>query len=88
MVKALQVQGIPSKLIRLIRRTLEGTQARVVTENSMTEIFNVNVGVRQSGALSVILWSLTLDYIIKKLDTRGNISAKWFRSMCMWLIWL
>jgi hypothetical protein len=46
MVKIWQLQGIPSKLIRFIRMTVEDFQARVVTGNSMTESFNVNVGVR------------------------------------------
>jgi hypothetical protein len=54
MVKILK-QGIPSKLIRLIKMTLEDSQASVVAENNMTETFNVNVEVRQSDALSVIL---------------------------------
>jgi hypothetical protein len=52
----------------------------------MTEGFNVNVGVRQGDTLSVILCNLTLDYIIKKFDTRGNVSAKWYRSMRMWMM--
>jgi hypothetical protein len=32
----------------------------------MTEGFNVNIGARQGDALSVILFNLTLDHIIKK----------------------
>lgn len=75
MVKILQ-QGIPSKLIRLIKMTLEDSQAVVVAENNMTESFNVNIEVRQGDALSVILFNLVLGYIIKKLDSRGNVSTK------------
>jgi hypothetical protein len=40
--------------------TLEDSQAQVVTKNNVTEIFNVNVGVRQGDALSVILFNLVL----------------------------
>jgi len=50
--------------------TFEDSQARVVIENSMTESFNISVGVRQDDALPVTLFSLVLDYIIKKLDIR------------------
>ena len=51
------------------------TQARVVIENNMTESFNISVGVRQDDALSVTLFSLVLDYIIKKLDIKGIVST-------------
>jgi len=51
MVKMWQLQGIPSKLIRLIRMTLEAFQGRLITGNNMTESFNVNIGVRQGDAL-------------------------------------
>jgi hypothetical protein len=47
MIKVLQLQGIPNKLIRLIRMTLEDCQVKVVIEKNMTENFYVNVGVRQ-----------------------------------------
>jgi len=56
--------------------TLEESQAKVVTENNMPESFNVDVGVRQGDALSVIVFNLVLDYITKKLDIRENILTK------------
>lgn len=56
MVKIWHLQGIPSKLIRLIRMTLEDFQARVITGNNMTKSFNVNVGVRQGDVLSISLF--------------------------------
>ena len=62
--------------MRLIRITLEEYQAKVVTENNMPQSFNVDVAVRQGDALSVIVFNLVLDYIIKKLDIRENISTK------------
>ena len=55
--------------------TFEDSQARVVIENNMRESFNINVGVRQDDALSVTLFSLVPDCIIKKLDIRGNVST-------------
>jgi hypothetical protein len=41
--------------------TLEDSQAKVVIENNLTEIFNVYVGLRQGYALSVSLFNLVLD---------------------------
>jgi len=44
--------------------TLEESQAKLFTENNMPESFNVDVGVRQGDALTVIVFNLVLDYII------------------------
>jgi len=41
-------------------------------ENNVTESFDVNVSVRQGEALSVILFSLVLGYILKKSYVRGK----------------
>lgn len=56
--------------------TCGDSQAKAVIQNNMRESFRVNVGVRQGDALSVILFNLLLNYIIQKLDIRGNISTK------------
>jgi hypothetical protein len=37
----------------------------------MAKNFNVNEGVIEGDALSVILFNLVLNYILKKLDIRG-----------------
>ena len=55
---------------------LEDSPSKVVMQNNITESFNVNVGVRQGDALSVIWFNLELDCIIKKLAIRGIISTK------------
>jgi len=58
---------------KINKDTLKDCQVRVVIENNMTQSFNTNVGVRQGDALSVTLFNLVLDYIIRKLDIRGNV---------------
>jgi hypothetical protein len=50
--------------------TLEEPQAIIVTENNVTDSFNINVGVRQCEALSVILFNFVLDYILKKYQDK------------------
>jgi hypothetical protein len=59
---------------------LEDCQAEIVTANNMTESLNVNVGVRQRDALSFLRFNLVLNYIIKKVAIRGNISTKVVQS--------
>jgi hypothetical protein len=39
-------------------------------------VFNVNVGVRQGGELSAVLFGLLLDHVINKPGIGGNISTK------------
>jgi len=60
---------------RLLKMTLEDFQGKVVIEDNMTGCFNANVGLRRGDVLSVILFNLLLDHVIKKLDIRGNIST-------------
>jgi hypothetical protein len=52
--------------------TPEDSEAKVVMENNMTECFNVIIDVIQGDALSVMLFNLVLDYIMKKLFIRGK----------------
>ena len=55
---------------------LEEPQAIAVTENNVTESFNINVGIRQGEVLSVVSFSLVLDYILKKSYVRGKYINK------------
>ena len=66
----------PSKLIRLIKLTLENTTAKVKVNNAYTMEFRAESGVKQSGPLSPTLFSLVIDTVLKKLDLRGNISTR------------
>ena len=69
---------ILSKLIRLIKLTLENTTAKVKVNNADTMEFRVESGVKQGDSLSPTLFSLVRvnDTVLKKLDLRGNISTR------------
>ena len=51
---------------------LEEPQAIAVTQNNVTDCVNINVGVRRGEAMSVILFSFAMDYILKKSYVRGT----------------
>jgi hypothetical protein len=72
MLQALKEAGIPNKLIKLIHMTLNGSKAVVALESELTNEFEINVGVRQGDILSAVLFNLTLEMIIRKLDVRGK----------------
>jgi len=67
---------IPSKLIKLIARTLQDTKARVKVNQNYTEKFEIATGVKQGELLSVTLFSVVIDDILKQLELRGNMSTR------------
>ena len=67
---------IPSKLIRLIARTLQDTKARVKVNQNYTDKFEITTGVKQGDPLSETLFSIVIEDILKQLELRGNISTR------------
>jgi retron-type reverse transcriptase len=63
-------------LISLIALTLTDTKAIVKVNNDYSNKFEVHKGVKQGDPLSATLFSIAIDVIIRKLDTRGNISTR------------
>lgn len=76
LVRTMKEWKIPSKIIRLIRMTLEQTSASVRTTEGETENFNINSGVRQGDALSASLFNIALERIIQRTNCRGTIRNK------------
>jgi len=76
MIETLKLMEIPNKLIKLIKMTVQNTRAVVETEHGRTEKFHINTGLRNGDVLSTLLFNLFLEGIIRKLDTKGNISIK------------
>jgi len=76
MIETLKLMEIPNKLIRLIKMTMENTQAVVELGHGRSEMSGINTELRQGDALSTLLFILVLEGRIRKLDTRGNISTK------------
>ena len=68
--------GIPNKLVKMIKMTLNSTIARVAIYGEVTESFEINTGVRQGDALSTLLFNLTLEAAIRKLQLRGCLNTK------------
>ena len=55
--------------------TLISIIVRVKINNAHTEEFKVESGVKQGDSISVTLFSVVVDVILKQLDFRGNIST-------------
>jgi hypothetical protein len=75
-IKCLNNYDIPSKLIKLIAKTLQDTKVRVKVNKNYTEKSEILIGVKQGDLLSATLFSIVIDDILKQLELRGNVSTR------------
>ena len=74
-IQCLHYYEIPSKLIKLIARTLQDTKVTVKVNQNYTEKFEILMGVKQGDPLSATLFSIVIDDILKQLELTGNTST-------------
>uniref|UniRef100_A0A8D8TNG9 Craniofacial development protein 2 n=1 Tax=Cacopsylla melanoneura TaxID=428564 RepID=A0A8D8TNG9_9HEMI len=70
--------GIPDKLIRLTKMTVEESKCKVRVNGEMSSSFDVNTGVRQGDGISPLLFNIVLEKTLRKtklLDKGINIGA-------------
>jgi len=60
--------GIPRKIERLVKVTLEAAQAKTVVEGKISAPLTIHKGVRQGDGLSATLFNLTLHKALKNLE--------------------
>jgi len=65
-IKCLNNYDIPSKLTKLIAKTLQDTKVKV--NQNYTEKFEIVTGVKQGNPLSATLFSIVIDVILKQLE--------------------
>jgi hypothetical protein len=65
--------GIPEKIERLVKITLEGAQAKVIVDGKISNPFVIGIGVRQGDGLSATLFNLVLHKALKKLEQSNTI---------------
>ena len=75
-IQCLKKCNTPSKLIKLIEKTLQDTKVTVKVNQNYTEKFEILTGVKQSDPLSATLFSIVIDDILKQVELRGNISTR------------
>lgn len=67
MVEVMTEFGIPEKLVKLTKMTLEGTRSKVKAEGGYTEDFEIKRGLRQGDVLSTVLFNLALEKAVRQL---------------------
>jgi len=65
--------GIPRKIERLVKMTLEGAQAKVIVDGKISAPFVMGKEVRQEDGLSATLFNLTLHKALKNLKQSNMI---------------
>ena len=65
------------KFVNLIRNSYEGFSCRVVHEGKLTQKFDVKTGVRQECLLSLFLFILAIDWIMRAVTNRKRNGIQW-----------
>jgi len=70
--------GIPSKLIRLVKITMNNVQCSVQIQSHLSEPISTTCGVRQGDALACLLLNITLEKVMRDsgIQTRRTIFFK------------
>ena len=70
--------GTPEKItMNIIRNSYEGMTCRVVHERQLTDALKVRVGVRQGCLLSLVMFLLTMDWVMKTSRAQGRKGIRW-----------
>ena len=78
--RALEELGLSQKFIRLVKVTLYGANAKVKFCGTTSSSFPVNVGLRQGDGLSVLLFNLVLEHVMRKVLTRDQMKRTIYTS--------
>lgn len=71
MFEILESFKIPKKLIQMVKVCLHESKGRVKVGNSLSDPFDIKCGLKQGDALSPLLFNLTLEYAVKKVEESG-----------------
>jgi hypothetical protein len=69
LVEVMKEFGIPKKLVRFFKMTLENTRNKVKIQGKLSPNFEMVVGLRQGDSLSTLLFNLCMEKIIRNVKT-------------------
>ena len=74
LIEDMKRMEIPSKLIRLSKMTMDGSQAKAISNGRLTRPIKIEIGVRQGDALSTTLFNIVLDGAVRAAGITGTIA--------------
>ncbi|VDP36679.1 unnamed protein product [Schistosoma margrebowiei] len=79
--KLLRQDGVPQKIVNIIRNSYDGLHRKIVHGGQLTKSFEVKTGVRQGCLVSPFLFLLVIDWIMKTSTSEGNHGIQWTSRM-------
>lgn len=76
LLSSMESQGIPKKLVSLVKMTMKNAKASVIIDGRYGEQFELSRGVRQGDALSATLFNLALQTALQNITDNGTIIYK------------
>ncbi|KAK4470008.1 hypothetical protein MN116_000037, partial [Schistosoma mekongi] len=76
----LRQYGVPEKIVNIIRNSYDGLHCKIVHGGELTDSFEVKTGVRQGCLLSLFLFLLVIDWIMKTATSEGTLGIQWTTS--------
>jgi len=65
--------GIPKKVERIVKLTLEGAEDKVIVDGKISTRFSIIIGVRKRNVLSATLFNLVVHKTLKTLEQSNTI---------------
>ena len=63
--------------MKLVEDLHEGTFCKVIVDGSLSDDFEVKSGVIQGGILSLLLFNMVIDYVMRKVAEETNARIVW-----------
>jgi hypothetical protein len=83
LVETMKELGIPKKLVRLVKMTLENKQNKVKIQEKLLPNFETVVGLRQSDSLSTLLFNVCMAKIIINVKTNPGATIFNITRQCL-----
>ncbi|VDP63142.1 unnamed protein product [Schistosoma curassoni] len=75
--KLLRHYGVPEKIVNIIWNSYDRLQCKVMHRGQLADAFQVSTGVRQGCILSLFLFILLVDWIMKTCTSEGKHGIQW-----------
>ena len=73
----MRYNGIPEKLIHLVKCMYSDNECAVVTPNGTSKWFKIKSRVKQGCNMSGFLFLLVIDWVMRKLTAEKNTGIRW-----------
>ena len=77
MENLLRQYGVLEWLVKLVEDLHEGIFCKITADVSVSDAIEVRSGVIQGGILSLLLFNMVIDYVMRKVVEETNVGIEW-----------